>query len=562
MTNPRTKIILLGLLTACTITSQPVGAQSIPVPIWPPQPPPEPPPEPLPPLEELLQPSPDHPSTPTQLPDIPETIMVERFEIVGSTVFSTKQLAAVTADFTQRPITFSQLLQAAQSVSQLYFNQGYITSGAFVPANQTFSRKGGIVKILIVEGRLEEIIVNGTGRLNPDYIRSRLKVRAKAPLNRLQLVEALELLQLDPLLKSVTAQLSAGSQPGLSVLTVQVSLADTFSLQPILDNEQTPSVGSFRRGVQLNEANLLGQGDGLTLTYFNTDGSNSLSVNYTYPVNPHNGTLNISYQPEWNHIIEAPFDELDIRGNSFDLEFTYRQPILETPRQELALSVSMAREESNTSLLGVPFPLSVGANDQGETRLSVLRFSQDYLQRSSQEVLALRSQFSVGLGLLEATHPEGQFFSWLGQAQWVKQLAPETLFLWRTDIQLANKDLVPLEQLGIGGPTTVRGYRQNLLLANSGLILTGEFRLPVLRIPQVSGLLQVTPFLDFGTGFDHSNTPNLPNPLFSVGLGLLWQMGNTMNARFDYGIPLMSVSSNGSSWQEQGFSFSLIFNFF
>ena len=57
------------------------------------------------------------------------------------------------------------------------------------------------------------------------------------------------------------------------------------------------------------------------------------------------------------------------------------------------------------------------------------------------------------------------YFSWRGQAQLVRLLAPDTLFLIRADVQLADRALVPLEQIGVGGQETVRGYRQDLLLS-------------------------------------------------------------------------------------------------
>ncbi|WP_257236167.1 hypothetical protein [Nostoc sp. 'Peltigera malacea cyanobiont' DB3992] len=40
----------------------------------------------------------------------------------------------------------------------------------------------------------------------------------------------------------------------------------------ILDNTRSPSIGSFQRRIQVNEANLLGLGDSLSLGYSNTDG--------------------------------------------------------------------------------------------------------------------------------------------------------------------------------------------------------------------------------------------------------------------------------------------------
>ena len=220
-------------------------------------------PQQLPPPAELLP-----PSTPIPIPDepssdkIPQTITVERFEVVGSTVFSPEELAKVTEQFTKRPISLSEVFQARSQITKLYIQNGYITSGAYIPP-QTI--KSGVIKIQVIEGKLEDIQISGNRRLNSNYVRSRLEIATSAPLNRDRLLEALQLLQLNPLIQTVTAELSAGSRPGASVLEVKITEAKTFSTQVVLDNGRSPSVGSFRRRLQVNEANLLGLGDGLSL---------------------------------------------------------------------------------------------------------------------------------------------------------------------------------------------------------------------------------------------------------------------------------------------------------
>lgn len=564
-------LVLLASLLVSNLTIEVVRAQTInpvpiPDPVLPtPAPSPLPTPPLLPPPEDLLKPSTPPPIPPSQLPNVPGVITVERFEIVGSTVFSSEELAEVTAQYTKKPITFAELLQAASAITQLYTGRGYVTSGAFSPADQTFRTQGGIVRIEVVEGSLEAIQVSGTRRLNPDYVRSRLAVATAKPLNVNRLLEALQLLQLNPLLRNISAELSAGSSAGQSLLEVTVTEAQSFSTQLRLDNNRSPSVGSFRRGLQINEANLFGQGDVVSIAYLNTDGSNALEVNYTYPLNPDNGTLSLGYRPAWNNVIERPFNALDIQGATRDYDLTFRQPLILTLGQEFALGLTATRRESDTALLGIPFPLSPGADDQGRTRLSVLRFFQDFTQRSSRQVIAARSQFSLGLGLFDATinetPPDGRFFAWRGQGQWVRLLAPDTLLLVRGDLQLADRALVPIEQFSLGGQETVRGYRQDLLLSDNGATASVEVRLPIFRLPDLSGVLQVAPFIDFGTAFNSSGEANPnPNTLASVGLGLQWQMGDRLTARFDYGIPLVSVDRTGDSLQENGFYFSLVYN--
>jgi hemolysin activation/secretion protein len=550
-----------------------IPSQQLPPPqdIQPPSPSPLPSPQlpqPLPPPAELLP-----PSAPTLTPDeslpskIPLTITVDRFEVVGSTVFSPEDLAQVTAEFTKRPISLTQLYQARYKITELYINNGYITSGAYIPP-QTI--QSGVIKIQVVEGKLDEIQVTGNRRLNSNYVRSRIAIATKPPLNRQRLLETLQLLQLNPLIQNLSAELSAGSRVGTSVLEVKIKEAKTFSTQIVLDNGRSPAVGSFRRRIQLGEANLLGLGDGLNLAYSNTDGSNSFDTSYTLPLNPHNGTLIFNYGTTSSDVIERPFDSLHIQSASRYYELTFRQPVIQTPTQELVLGLTASRRESEISSLRFQGKsslneLSPGADEKGRTRVSALRFFQEWTSRNNREVIALRSQFNLGIGALDATinsdSPDSRFFAWQGQAQWASLLAPETLLLLRLNTQLASTSLLPLEQFGLGGQDNVRGYRQDFLLTDNGTFVSAEVQIPVLRLPQIDSTLQVIPFADFGVAWNSSsrNNPD-PNTLASVGLGLRWRQGDRFTARLDWGIPLISVDSNGGTWQENGLYFYLLYN--
>jgi hemolysin activation/secretion protein len=568
-------LFVLGL-TALTSTDRVLAQRPNPTRI---QEPPKPfpllpkPPEPIP----IPQPSPESPlelptpavPPPEERPSIPGTILVNRFVFSGNTAFSDRELAKVTAPFTNRSITFAELLQAEAAVTKLYTDAGYINSGAVIPAEQTLSRKGATVKIQVVEGGVEEIRVTVEGRLHPDYVRSRLAIAATKPLNQKRLLQALQLLQLNPLIQTISAELSAGSRPELSVLSVKVQEAGTFKVELFADNGRVKSIGSFERGVRFTQGNLLGFGDGLSVEYANTDGSNAVYTNYTIPINPYNGTIELSGSFNNTRVIEAPFDRLDITGDSRYFDLSFRQPVMQTPGQELVLGVTASRAESQTALLGVGFPLSLGANNDGRTQVSALRFFQEWTQRGSQDVLALRSQFSLGLDAFDATvspePPDGRFFDWRGQGQYVRLLAPDTLLVLRSSLQLSANPLLSLEQFTLGGLYSVRGYRQDLLLVDNGIFASAEVRLPILRVDSVKGVLQVAPFVDVGVGWNNAEnlipTPN-PNTLVSVGLGLQWQMGDRFNARLDWGIPLTQFEVQGNTLSEQELYFTVNYRLF
>ena len=238
----------------------------------------------------------------------------------------------------------------------------------------------------------------------------------------------------------------------------------------------------------------------------------------------------------------------------------FRQPIIRTPTEELALGLTFGRQESDTSILGVGFPLSRGAEEDGKTRLSVLRLFQEYTNQGPKQVLAVRSQLSFGVGLFDATlssnQPDSKYFSWRGQAQWVRLLAPDTIFLLRSDVQLTNQELLALEQMGLGGLESVRGYRQDVLLRDNVIFASAELRYPILRTKNGEGVLQLTPFMDFGQSWNAPGESALPDrTLLSIGLGLRWQYSDQITAQIDWGIPLIKLESSDRSLQEQGIYF-------
>jgi hemolysin activation/secretion protein len=610
----------------------PPARDIVPPPSPPPQP--EPVPSPLPEASLLKQPSQQRQEEST--PVVPDTFFVTKFEFEGSTVFKDEELLRAMEVFLENPeqellqgieillsnperelrqaitgfhtqalekpicdqlssgsrqtspqsslrlprtekeprvqLSFAQLLQARAAITQLYICKGYITSGAVVPV-QTLQRGGGVVKIQLVEGSLEDIKITGTRRLNRSYIRSRLERANQKPFNRDRLLEALNLLQYkNPRIENLSAELTAGNRSGTNLLEVNVKEANTFHAEINLDNARSPSVGSFQRSARLYEENLTGIGDTISLSYGNTDGSNEVNFNYTLPLTPRDTTLSFNYGYTSNNIIEEPFNELDIVSNSHRYELSLRHPFIQTPTEELAVGLTLSHQRSQTFLgfenIGA-FPLSAGADSKGRTHISALRFLQEWTQQGDRSVLALRSQFSFGLPIFDATindigndvAPDSEFFAWRGQAQWVRSFAPDTLLVLRGDVQLADRRLVSLEQFGVGGIASVRGYRQDQLLTDNGAFGSIEFRLPILRIREAGALLQVVPFFDVGTAWNNFEGADPDSSwLASVGLGLRFQMSDRLNARFDWGIPLISADSNGNTLQEQGLYFSVQWN--
>ncbi|MEM9217101.1 MAG: ShlB/FhaC/HecB family hemolysin secretion/activation protein [Cyanobacteria bacterium P01_F01_bin.150] len=446
------------------------------------------------------------------------------------------------------------------------------------------------------------------------YVRSRLGVQEGEVINTCELQEHLLMLQLDPRVERISAKLADGIYPGTSRLAVEVD-EDNVTGSTRIDNGRSPSVGEVQRQVFVEHGSLLGFGDELKVGYTNSDGSNGINGSYTLPINRQNGTVRLGYSNASSNVIEDPFDDLELESASESYEVTLRLPVdrrvsnfshacesksesdsenntglgnqdLKPTFQEVAIGVTGSVRNSQSRLGEEGFPLSFGAEEDGSTRISALRFFADYARLNEDAVLSASTSFNLGTTAFGATVndpldgdsvPDSRFFSWQGQAQWLRRFdqsedsqKPSKSLLLRASAQLADDALLSAEQFSAGGLGSVRGYRQDTLQTDNGLFATAEVRLPVAQFMRRRGLLQVIPFVDIGTGWNTTGRPDPDEPtLAAAGLGLQVDVPiggrknpRELSARLDWGVPLIEVDSRERTLQEHGLHFSLAFNGF
>ncbi|WP_245915912.1 ShlB/FhaC/HecB family hemolysin secretion/activation protein [Merismopedia glauca] len=522
---------------------------------------PIPTPSPLPTETPVLPTPTPEPSTP---PAADTNIQVQKVEIKGSSIFTEADFKPITQKVEGQTVSLDQLTEVANQITQLYLNRGFLTSRALI-APQAIAN--GVVQINIIEGSLEKIQIDGTNRLNPGYIRSRINLVAGTPLNIGKLEEQLRLLRSDPLFTNVEASLRAGSAVGKSILIVRVSEAKNLDINLSFDNYSPPSVGSERLGTSLTFRNLSGIGDELYGSYrwTTTGGADVFDFSYRVPVNAMNGTLQLRAAPNSNRITQEPFNALGINGNSQLYEISYRQPLVRTLREEFALSLGLTHQQGQTFTFAGPTPFSIGPDADGVSRTTVIKFGQDYVKRDPKGAWAVRSLFNIGTGWFDATNnadpiPDGHFFSWLGQIQRVQVLNEDNFLIAQAEIQFTPDSLLPSEQFVIGGGQSVRGYRQNARAGDNGFRFSLEDRITLARDEAGVSTLILAPFVDLGYVWNQSDNPNILQDqkfLAGLGLGVMWEPIPNLNLRLDYGLPLVNLSDRGDNIQDDGLYFSL-----
>jgi hemolysin activation/secretion protein len=489
-------------------------------------------------------------------------VQVERFEITGSTVFSEAELVERVAPWTGRFLDPEELLSARDAVTRLYVERGFPNSGAVIPDQDV---TGGVVRLDVVEGWLSRVEVEGNDHFRAIYFESRLLRAGRAPLALDRIEAVLQQLQRDPLIERVDASLEPGERLGEGVLRLRVTEGRRYHLAVGSANDNSPAIGEFGGNVEGAFANLAGIGDVLFARGEFTEGLIDVETYLEVPFTPWDTRLRLSFRDTQSEIVEDPFEDLDIEASTRTYGVGIGQPVWRGEVDEVWLSVLGERRESEASVLGLEFCFEVPTPGCADPVVTVLRFAAEWTRRTRSDVVAARSQLSVGIDALGATVvddsdvPDGQFVAWLGQLQWAHVL-PEKLLgsqiVARADAQFANDPLLSIEKFSVGGLYSVRGYRENQLVRDDAVVASLELRVPVWRDPLGRHLLQIVPFTDFGYSWNVTG-PEVPSQraLWSLGAGLRATPRDWIRAELWWGGRLFSVPNPHDALQDYGVSF-------
>ena len=462
-----------------------------------------------------------------------QAIELDEIKFEGNTVFSTEELADLAQPYIHKRVTVDELEELRRLVTHYYIDKGYITSGATFPANP-IQRK--TLRIKIIEGRLGEANIKGTGWLRESYVKNRLIPDQDAPLNMSKLQDRFRLLLTDPLFDHLNGRLMPGADRGLSILNLEVVRARPYQLSAILDNYRSPSVGAEAIGANGWVRNLTGQGDLIDLTFLSSEptGGKMLqySGNWLMPLGDYGTKAYFSFNRSNSSIVEEPLAQLDINSQSFSVEGGLNQILIDNLQRRLTLGASVGFKQNETTLLGLSLPFSPGLKN-GESQVSFVRLNQEYIERWEKMAVAFRSTFSVGLDSFGATinsnpkNPDSDYFAWLGQAQGVWHFPYASTLVLKGTVQLSNDPLLPLERIAVGGRYSVRGYRENQLVRDNGYTSSLEFHFPLLGDNKAKYRFDLVPFFDHGAAWNNADTTGI-NPttqnLHSAGIGFQFQV--------------------------------------
>ncbi len=502
--------------------------------------------------------------------DAQPRVVVRELAFSGNTVVATAQLLAIASPFVGHALADADLQTLLQRLTDLYLQAGFSTSRAVLPDQDM---RDGLLRIELLEGFLEKIVVNGTRAIDPSYIAQRLQVGLTTPLNLAVLNANLRLLMHERGLADISAELAPGSQRGGAVLVVKVVEGARYRAGLRVANDRAPAVGGTRGAFEGTAYNILGHGDEVDLTVGVASGLDDLDFRFTVPWSPRGPELSLRYFRAVSELVEEQFKVFGAQTRSSALDLGLVQTLWQDPQRQLKLSLDLVGKHSASTLLGVPFSFSPGVHN-GKADVRVARLGLQWQQRFTHDSLSLRAVWSAGIGALGATvHgddlPDSRFHSGYLSLQWLHTLGPRagSLFM-RGEAQLSNDGLLPLEKFSLGGVNSVRGYRRSRFVRDEGWSASLEYRLPLARlaIPGVSrrgddGQLSLVIFVDAGRawnqGDDRLDQLDAPTTLLAAGPGLRWDIATDTHAEIMWGGVRRHVADTGGDLQDIGLHFMI-----
>jgi hemolysin activation/secretion protein len=280
-----------------------------------------------------------------------QKFFVKRFEFIGNTMIGDDDLTEVIVNEAGKSLTFTEIDAIVNKITEFYQANGYISSYAFLPA-QEIDR--GVVIIELFEGKLGEINVVDMNESSRDISKLLVnnslyaKMRPGAVLNGQLLEERILLINDTPGFSAVSF-IKAGKNKGESDLTVAVSEKISMGTSLSFDNynAQNRIIVPAGKDIAMNMigstyfVNLFGVGDNLSFfTLPKKNGTTFYRGSLAVPINNDLDRVSVSvstmsYRPE---------DEISktwgVNGSSRSISLSYNMPIIRQTTENMNLSLS------------------------------------------------------------------------------------------------------------------------------------------------------------------------------------------------------------------------------
>lgn len=423
-----------------------------------------------------------------------------------------------------------------------------------VPAQNISS---GVLQLVVVQGKVGEISVKGNKYFSSERLKKYLHTKPGDEINLYNIQRDLDLINRNPF-RRVNAIYAPGKEFGTTDLILAVDDARPIRVYCGADNSGVASINRQRLFAGLSFGNFLWLDELFSYQYttsydFKTfqghTGQYMAPLPCGHLINMYGGYSTV--EPP------LPFLMVKNKGTTAQTSFRYIMPLKTHPRTTQEWSVGFDYKFTNNTIL-----YSEEIENFGNY-LNLTQFVMEY--KRHQEVRTARFDYD-----LQAYYSPGEILPHQEDARFNKlrngarnnwfymkgsfrylQALPKNfqLSLWMQG-QWTSASLLPSEQFGLGGYSSVRGYDERQLSMDSAFLSSLEIRSPLIplvtmfRSTPAKDALQFLGFLDYGWGHNNHSVATEPNMsyLLGIGPGLRYTLDPYVSVRLDWGIKLHNAA--------------------
>jgi hemolysin activation/secretion protein len=457
---------------------------------------------------------------------------VNSFVLEGVKTLPEEKVQAALQPWVGKSVNFDDLQKACDAVVELYRKNGF-TVQAILPPQKI---GGGVVKILITEAKLSEVIVEtpqGDTRFGKDRAAKYITYAnpVGAPLSLESLERALIILNETPGVM-VSSQLEQGKNDGETAVRVQLTEPPVGAGRVELNNYGSRTTGANQGVIALNANNVTGIGDQAAINGIYSEGSQYVQAAYSLPASPDGLRLGVAgtylnyknvsnytspnggWGDSWTTGVSAAYPL--IRSQATNLSATMNYDVKSYMNKNQTTQYVISSYNINNFSVGMSGNHYDGFGGGGISTGSVsLVFG----------YLDILGTSTPGYGVY--TPPSFTKLAASGSRN--QQLTEDglTSFYLSASGQMASVNLNSAEQFYLGGPYGVRAYPVAQAGGSQGGLATAELR------QQLPENVTLSAFFDAGVvqqyknvypGWQGQTNANNTYSLMGAGLGLKWML--------------------------------------
>jgi hemolysin activation/secretion protein len=480
---------------------------------------------------------------------------ISRFDVTGNTLLSPTLVEKTLAPFVGGGRDFGDVQKALEALEALFHQRGFNVVQVELPEQEL---NAGVIKLRVVQTRIGNIVVEGNLRFSDQNIANSLPGLKKGQTPNIKKVSAsLKVANENPA-KKVNLQLESGDKEEEVNAVLKVTEENLWKVGASLDNTGTRQTGKTHAGVSLQQANLFGLDHVLSLQYTTTlEKPNQVSVygfGYHIPLYALGDSIDLfgSYSDVDSGSVAVGAVNLAVSGKGKVWGARYNQNFGRTGNYEPKLQYGIDYKAFENGVLFssqqlghdvTVHPVSLGytgawtlANGEANLSLSVARNIPGGDKGRSSDFNLVR----IGA--------KSTYLVWRYGANYARQLPRDWQMRLAFAGQYTGDALIPGEQFGAGGSSSVRGFNEREIANDYGGQINAE-----IYTPNLCAAIKAFPtqcrFLAFYDAAKLERNKALPgevtsNALSSTGLGLRLLIDRYWNVQMDYGHVLSGNSGS------------------